>query len=369
MNSIEPQDTYLKGRGAQINTPNPYHKLEYDQEPIDWSLAEQEEEAPKLRTEFIPVHPKTMLNKVKSPDIPADFSLNPYQGCEHGCVYCYARNTHPYWGYSAGLEFEQKILVKQDAAKLLEKKLKSKRWKATPLMLSGNTDCYQPAERLLKITRSILEVLWKYRHPVGIITKNSLILRDLDILKKMNEHNLVHVSISITTLDEQLRMLLEPRTANIKSRLKVVEELSAAGIPVNVMMAPIIPGLNDHEIFQMVKTVADLGARNCHYTMVRLNGDVATIFTDWIQKAMPDRAEKVLNKIKECHGGSLGDNRYGKRMVGEGNIAEIIRKQFRVAKEKYMKGRTTPPYNLDMHEDFKTPQLKLFSSESFEKGK
>ena len=165
-------------------------------------------------------------------------------------------------------------------------------------MLSGNTDCYQTAERLLKITRSILEVLWKYRHPVGIITKNSLILRDLDILKKMNEHNLVHVSISITTLDEQLRMLLEPRTANIKSRLKVVEELSAAGIPVNVMMAPIIPGLNDHEIFQMVKTVADLGARNCHYTMVRLNGDVATIFTDWIQKAMPDRAEKVLNKIK-----------------------------------------------------------------------
>lgn len=355
---MDEKNTYLKGRGAQINTANPYHNLVYDQTPIDWSMAE--EDHPSLRTEFIKVHPKTMLNKVTSPDIPANFSINPYQGCEHGCVYCYARNTHPYWGYSAGLDFEQKILVKQNAAALLEKKLQHKKWKATPLMMSGNTDCYQPAEKDMKITRSLLEVLWKYRHPVGIITKNSLVMRDLDLLKKLNEHNLVHVTLSITTLDEKLRMLLEPRTATIQSRLRTLEKLSAGGIPCNVMMAPIIPGLNDHEIFQMVKTVADLGARAVGYTMVRLNGDVAEIFTDWIRKTMPDRADKVLNKIKECHGGSLSDNRFGKRMSGEGNIAKIISKQFRVAKERYLKDRTTPPYNCEIHEDFKSPQLKLF---------
>ena len=355
---MEQPKTYLKGRGAQINTANPFHNLVYDESPIDWSQCE--EENPQLKTELIPVHPKTMLNKVKSPDIPMEYSMNPYQGCEHGCVYCYARNTHPYWGYSAGLDFEQKILVKQGAAKLLEKKFQSKRWKATPIGLSGNTDCYQPAEKELKITRSLLEVFWKYRHPVSIITKNSLILRDLDILKKLNEHNLVHVAISITTLDEKLRGLMEPRTASIRHRLKTVETLSEAGIPVMVMMAPLIPGLNDHEIFAMTKAVADAGARKIGYTMVRLNGDVGIIFTDWLLRTFPDRADKVLNKIKECHGGQLEDNRFGTRMSGEGNIAEIIRKQFQVAREKFLKGRTIPPYNLDLHDDFKSPQMKLF---------
>jgi len=192
-------------------------------------------------------------------------------------VYCYARNTHPYWGYSAGLDFEQKILIKNDAPKLLEKQLKSKNWKVAPIMFSGNTDCYQPIEKKLEITRKMLEVLWKYRHPVSMITKNSLILRDLDILKKMNEHNLVHVSITITTLDEELRSLLEPRTATASQRLKTIETLTANDIPVNVMMAPIIPGLNDHEILKMAETVAGLGAVSFAYTIVRLNGDLAEI--------------------------------------------------------------------------------------------
>ncbi len=346
---------YLKGRGAQINPPNPYDKLVYDSDP---TIGLDEDE--QLKTEYIEVFPKSMLNKVDSPDIPLDFSLNPYQGCEHGCIYCYARNTHPFWGYSAGTDFETKILVKKNAAQLLEDKIKHPNWKAAPIMLSGNTDCYQPIERKLQITRSILEVLWKYKHPVGIITKNSLILRDLDILKKMSDLDLVHVSISITSLDEDLRRVLEPRTASVQSRLFTVQKLSEMGIPVNVMFAPIIPGLNDHEVFKVAEWTARLGARSMGYTMVRLNGDVAVIFEDWLRKNFPDRADKVLNKIKSCHGGQVEDHRFGTRMRGEGNIAEIIRSTVQLARRKFFEGRETPPYNLSLHEQLKNPQLSLF---------
>ncbi len=347
--------SYLKGRGAQINPPNPFLKLVYDSDPAV-SLDEDE----SLKTEYIEVFPKTMINKVDSPDLPLDFSLNPYQGCEHGCVYCYARNTHPYWGYSAGTDFEQKILVKKNAAELVEAKIKHPHWKATPIMLSGNTDCYQPIEKKLEITRSILEVLYKWRHPVSIITKNSLILRDLDILKLLAKDNLVHVSISVTTLDEDLRRALEPRTASVQSRLFTIEKLSSHEIPVNVMFAPIIPGLNDHEIFKVAEWASRLGARSMGSTIVRLNGDVGVIFEDWLRKNFPDRAEKVLNKIKDCHGGQLGDSRIKTRMTGEGNYAEIIWNQVRLAKRKFFEGKTIPPYNLELHEQMKNPQLTLF---------
>lgn len=348
--------TFIKGRGAQINPPNRFDNLVYDENPVDWGLAEKA----NISTDYIEVYPKTILNKVVSPDIPGDYSMNPYQGCEHGCIYCYARNTHNYWGYSAGLEFESKILVKKNAATLLEQKLKHKNWKAKPIMLSGNTDCYQPIEGKLEITRDILKTFWKYRHPVSIITKNSLILRDLDILKQLAAHNLVRVAISITTLREELRRFLEPRTATIANRLKTVETLAEQGIPTMVMMAPIIPGLNDNEILKLVKTVADLGANRIGYTMVRLNGDVAKIFEDWIHKTMPDRAERVLNRIRDCHGGKLEDNRYGKRMSGEGNIAAIIKEQFRIARQLYMKDQPSFAYNVELHNDFKSPQLQLF---------
>jgi DNA repair photolyase len=349
------QNDILKGSGAQINPANPFNQIHGDEE-INHLI----DEDGKLRTEFIDVHPKTMLNKVDSPDIPMDWSMNPYQGCEHGCVYCYARNTHTYWGYSAGLDFEQKILVKKEAPQLVEKKIKHRNWKASPIMLSGNTDCYQPIERELEITRNILKVLWKYRHPVGIITKNSLVTRDIDILKPMAEHNLVRVAISITTLDESLRSKMEPRTASIHARLSTIEKLTKNGIPVNVMFAPIIPGLNDHEIFKVAELTSQLGASGMGYTLVRLNGDIAAIFTDWIKKTFPDRAERVLNRIKDCHGGSLQDSRLKKRMRGEGNFAEIIRSQYQLAKKKYFSGRNVPPYNLELHEQFKSPQLKLF---------
>lgn len=350
----------LKGRGAQINPPSPYDKTVRDQEPLDWALVSDEWESGDLRTEYLETHPKTILNKVVSPDIPIPWSLNPYQGCEHGCIYCYARNTHPYWGYSAGLDFERKILIKRNAAELLEKELKKKSWQAAPVMFAGNTDVYQPAERKFGLTRACLEVFWKYRHPVSVITKNSLILRDLDLLRQLASEQLVHVAISITTLNDDLRLLLEPRTATVKNRLRTVEVLTEAGVPVFVMMAPVIPGLNDHEIIPLVKAVAERGALGVGHTMVRLNGDVAAIFEDWIRKTMPDRADRVLNRIRDTHGGSLEEKRFGKRMRGEGNIADMIHQQFRIAKEKYMKDRKLPAYNLDLHEQFKGGQLKLF---------
>ena len=357
MNQDKP---YLSGRGAQINPPSRYEKVVRDSEALDWALVEAEWETGQLKTEYLETHPKTILNKVDSADIPLAWGMNPYQGCEHGCVYCYARNTHPYWGYSAGLDFERKILIKRNAASLLEAALKKKSWKATPIMFAGNTDIYQPAERKFGITRQCLEVFLKYRHPVSLITKNSLILRDLDLLRQLAEHNLVHVAISITTLDEDLRRFLEPRTASVQQRLRTVKTLSDKGIPVFVMMAPIIPGLNEHEIFKVFETVSELGALGAGYTMVRLNDDVALVFEDWIRKNMPDRAEKVLNKIREVHGGELGDFRPGLRMRGEGKIAEIIRAQYQLAKQKYFAGKELPKYNLDLHEQFKDGQLRLF---------
>jgi DNA repair photolyase len=205
-----------------------------------------------------------------------------------------------------------------------------------------------------------LDVLWKYRHPVGIITKNSLILRDLDILKKLSENNLVHVSISLTTLDENLRRLLEPRTASVQSRLFTIEKLSSQGIPVNVMFAPVIPSLNDHEVFKIADWTSKLGARSIGYTSVRLNGDVSIIFEDWLRKNFPDRADKILNKIKTNHGGNLNDSQFGRRMTGEGNFAEIFRSQFKLARKKYFEGRETPAYNLELHNQMKNPQLRLF---------
>ena len=312
------------------------------------------------RTQYIEIFPKTILNKVTSIDIGMPYSMNPYQGCEHGCIYCYARNTHEYWGYSAGLDFERKILYKKNAAQLLENKLKSKNWEAQNIMLSGNTDCYQPIEKKLEITRKILEVFLKYQHPVSIITKNALILRDLDILTELSKLNLLHVSISITSLKEDTRRILEPRTASIPKRLKTVETLAQNGIPVNVMMAPIIPAINSHEIFNLVKKVSELGAVSAAYTMVRLNGAIGDLFKDWVLKTFPDRAKKILHQIESCHGGQLNDSRFGTRMRGDGNIADQVAMQFRLAKKKYLAHTTLPPFDYTLYGQLKNPQLKLF---------
>lgn len=320
----------------------------------------ENESADNNKTQHIEIFPKTILNKVTSTDIGMAYSMNPYQGCEHGCIYCYARNTHEYWGYSAGLDFERKILFKKNAPILLEEKLKSKNWKAHNIMLSGNTDCYQPLEKKLQLTRKILAVFLKYKHPVSIITKNALILRDLDILTELAKLNLLHVSVSITSLKEETRRILEPRTASIQKRLRIVELLSSNRIPVNVMMAPIIPAINNHEIFALVKKVSELGALSAAYTIVRLNGAIGEIFTDWVHKTLPEKANKILHQIEDCHNGQLNDSRFGKRMRGEGKIAEQVAIQFRLAKKMYLRDSSLPPFDYTLYEKQKNPQLKLF---------
>ena len=354
-------NSVLKGRGAQRNVHNRFLELSHETRDDFLEYCQKEgEESDKNKTLYLDVFPKTIINKVTSPDVGMMYSMNPYQGCEHGCVYCYARNSHEFWGYSAGLDFERRILIKKDAPRLLEEKLKTKNWKAQTIVLSGNTDCYQPAEKRYQITRRCLEVFLKYKHPVGIITKNALILRDLDILKELAKDNLIGVNISITTLSEETRRILEPRTTTIKKRLETVKVLSDNGIPVNVMLAPIIPSINSHEILPLAKAASDAGALSIAHIIVRLNGAIGQIFTDWIYKTMPDRAHKVLHQIEDCHGGRLNDSRYGTRMRGEGKIAEQIHALMRLAKLKYYKNKTMPKLNTQLHEEYKVGQLKLF---------
>lgn len=349
------------GRGAQLNTPNKYsserHELRSDF--LEY-CSNQGENIQVKKTKYVSVYPKTIVNKVNSPDVGLSYSLNPYQGCEHGCTYCYARNTHEYWGYSAGIDFEQQILVKAQAHLLLELFLKRRAWLPKPIVLSGNTDCYQPAERRFKLTRKCLEVFLKYKHPVGIITKNSLILRDLDLLKKLAEFNLIIVNISITTLNDKLRRVMEPRTASISKRFDLIKTLSENGIPVRVMMAPVIPGINSQEILPLARKAADYGALDIGHTLVRLNGSVALVFEDWIRKVMPDKAEKVLNQIKQCHGGKVQDSRFGIRMRGEGTLAEHLNNVMKLSKTKYFKKRVIPELSIEEFNPYPTGQLRLF---------
>ena len=350
-------DRFEKGRGAQYNPKNKFLKGEYIQEHAeaidDW---EQEER----QTEYIVEHSKTLVNEVKSPDVGMMYSANPYQGCEHGCIYCYARNTHEYWGYSAGVDFESRIVVKKNAPALLRKFFENKKWEPTTISLSGNTDCYQPIERKMQITRHLLEVCLDFRNPVGIITKNALILRDLDILKDLAKLNLVRVFTSITSLDEELRRKMEPRTSTYQSRLNIVRTLSENGIPTGIMNAPIIPGLNDIHMHDVIKAASEAGAKWAGYTMVRLNGAVGGIFQDWLHKAYPDRAEKVWNMISDCHEGQVNDSRFGNRMVGDGKIAEMIKDQFKLYCRKYGLNETHEELNTSAFRRIRNGQMQLF---------
>jgi len=353
--------TVLKGRGAQTKVHNRFFELSHELRDDFLEYCRKEGEVvDKNKTQFLEVHPKTIVNKVKSPDVGMAYSMNMYQGCEHGCIYCYARNTHEYWGYGAGLDFERKILVKKNAPQLLETLLKKKSWKAHTIVMSGNTDCYQPAEKQFEITRACLKLFLKYKHPVAIITKNALIVRDLDILTELAKDNLISVSISITSLSEDTRRILEPRTASIKKRLETVARLSEKGIPVNVMLAPIIPSINSHEILPLAKTVSNAGASSIGHTIVRLNGVIGGIFTDWIKKTLPDRADKVLHQIADCHGGTLNDSRYGTRMRGEGQVAKQINDLIRLAKLKYFKDKQIKSLNTKLHAQYKDGQMRLF---------
>ena len=319
-------------RGAQFNPKNRFLKGEYVQEHVE-GIDDWEQE--KRNTEYIIDDSKTLVNTVTSPDVGMMYSANPYQGCEHGCIYCYARNSHEYWGYSAGVDFESRIVVKKNAPALLRKFFDNKSWVPATISLSGNTDCYQPIERKMKITRQLLEICLEYRNPVGILSKNALVLRDMDIIQDLAKLNLVRVFSSITSLDEDLRRLLEPRTASYRSRLKVVETLSKAGVPTGIMNAPLIPGLNDMHMHDVLKAASEAGAKWAGYTVVRLNGAIGPIFKDWLFKAFPDRAEKVWHQISECHEGKVNDSRWGNRITGDGKFAELIKTQFDIYCKKY----------------------------------
>lgn len=336
---------YLKGKGAQINTRNRFekHRLSFDHvEGLD-----EEHLVNKPKTEIFYETPKKIISKNDSPDLSFDYSVNPYQGCEHGCIYCYARNSHEYWGFSAGLDFESKIVVKKDAPKLLEEAFLKKSWKPSKLMLSGNTDCYQPLEQRFELTRSILKVCLRYRNPIGIITKNALVTRDIDVLKELASHRLVHVYFSITTLDEKLRHLMEPRTASAVKKLRAIRQLTNEGIPVGIMNAPIIPGLNHHEIPKVLEAASHAGAKTAGYTVVRLNGQIADLTRDWLFKNFPDRAQKVWHQVCEMHGGQVNDAEFGRRQSGSGNYADIIKQLFKKSQSKYFEGRSMPKINLD----------------------
>jgi DNA repair photolyase len=352
--------TYFKGRGSQLNTHNHFAKYQYVQE---YKEVLDEEFQLTEKTEIIYTYPKTIINKVKSMDVGMEHSANPYQGCEHGCVYCYARPTHEYWGYSAGLDFEQKIIVKKNAVELLEKELMAKKWEVSPVVLSGNTDCYQPIEKKMEITRGMLKVFLKHKHPVSIITKNALILRDLDILKELAQDNLVHVMVSITGLDDSVRQKLEPRTSTYKNRLRVIQTLTENGIPCGMMMAPIIAGINNHDIPELMRLAGLAGARSAHYTIVRLNGAVGPVFKDWLFKNFPDRANKVWNLICDSHGGNPNDSRLGVRMRGEGKFVESINQMFNISRNRFITNTQPFQFNYSLFKknmEEVTTQMSLF---------
>src|SRR5581483_2466926 len=319
----------LPHRGAGSNPTNRFEKIELERD-VDWNP----EDDPAPRTQFYRDNTSTIINYNDSPDIGFEASINPYRGCEPGCIYCVARPFHEYLGFSSGRDFETKIMVKDRAPELLRHELASPKWKPQVIALSGVTDCYQPVERRMKLTRRCLEVLAEFRNPVGIVTKNHLVTRDIDVLSELARHQAVAVFVSLTTLDTKLRQVMEPRTSPPASRLAAIRKLSQAGIPTGVMTAPVIPGLTDHELPSLIAAAVEAGARFAGHVPLRLPYAVAPLFEQWLADHFPDRKEKVLNRIRAMRGGKLNDPQFGSRMIGQGIFGEQIEALFNVACRK-----------------------------------
>jgi DNA repair photolyase len=334
----EPAQSFeaIHGRGASWSPANRFEKLHVDVTDTDVvDPIAALEERPRRATQFLRDGTKTIIARNESPDVGFEASINPYRGCEHGCIYCFARPTHEYLGFSAGLDFESRIMVKMDAPRLLEAELSSPKWQPQLLMMSGVTDCYQPAERKFQLTRRCLEVLAKFRNPVGILTKNRLVTRDLDILSELAQHRAVAVNLSVTTLEAELQRILEPRTSSPSARLEAIAQLRSANIPTGVMVAPVIPGINDHEIPAVVQACAKAGAQFAGYVLLRLPWAVAPLFEHWLDEHFPERKEKVLQRVRATRGGQkLYDARWTARQIGEGIFAEQIRTMFEVASRR-----------------------------------
>jgi DNA repair photolyase len=326
---MDSQPTSIPHRGAADNPANRFVQVHLEPD-AEWN----DEENTLPSTQFLKDLSQTIVSYNKSPDLPFAATVNPYRGCEHGCIYCYARPTHEYLGFSSGLDFETRIMVKERAPELLRAEFSSPTWKPQVVSLSGITDCYQPVERRLKLTRQCLEVFADFRNPVEIYTKNSLITRDIDILKELARFDCIAVFISVTTLDTDLRKVMEPRTSPPASRLATIEALASAGIPVGVNVAPVIPGLTDHELPNIIAAAVKVGARYAGQITLRLPWSVAPLFENWLERHFPDRKEKVLNRIRAMRGGKLYDAEFGSRMHGHGIFADQISQMFKVACRK-----------------------------------
>jgi DNA repair photolyase len=352
-----------KRRGAQIEPANRFeathHEPDFEHREFDEDLHDDQR---VVETEFIPDHTQGLIAENNSPDIPFRFSINPYRGCEHGCVYCYARPTHEYLGMNAGIDFETKVMVKLSAPQLLRDELNRPSWRAQLISLSGVTDCYQPAERRFRLTRGCLEVLLEARQPVTIVTKNALVLRDLDLLRPMAAARLVHVAVSITTLDRELARTMEPRTSAPQERLRTIRELCAAAVPVAVMVAPVVPGLTDDEMPAILNAAQEAGAASAGYIMLRLPLAVEPVFRDWLDRSYPMKKDRVESRIRAVRDGRLNDGKFGSRMRGAGFLADEIEKVFDLFTKKLGLDGDLPPLD---YSQFRPPrsaagQLRLF---------
>jgi DNA repair photolyase len=341
----------VKGRGSSDNPINRFEGHYVDYQP---------EDRPEYKTRLFRDDTKNIISFNQSPDVPFEAGLNPYRGCEHGCVYCFARPFHEYLGFSSGLDFETKIMVKYDAPELLKKIFQSPKWKPQVIAMSGITDVYQPIERKLLITRKCLEVFAEFRAPVGIITKNYLITRDIDYLQELSKYNCASVYISITTLDKDLGQKMEPRTSSPTRRLRAIEELSKAGIPVGVNVAPIIPGITDHEIPEILKTSKEAGAQSAGHIILRLPYKVKDLFQNWLDQHYPDRKEKVINRIKSMRDGNLTNSNFGERMKGKGEYYEQINQSFAIHSRRLGLNKRSSRLTTEFFRKAHGDQLKLF---------
>ncbi|HVY65739.1 MAG TPA: PA0069 family radical SAM protein [Gammaproteobacteria bacterium] len=361
-------DGRIKGRGALSNGAGRFarHELEPDREALAAAVAADPDGAPKLATTVHVDTARSIITRNRSPDLPFNQSINPYRGCEHGCIYCYARATHAYLDLSPGQDFETRIFYKPNARELLRAELAAPGYVASPIALGTNTDPYQPIERELRVMRGILELLVETKHPVTIVTKGSLILRDLDLLAELACQNLVAVNVSLTTLDHDLKRRMEPRTAGPEQRLHMIEALAKAGVPTGVLAAPIIPALNDHELERMLEAAAARGARFAGYVLLRLPHEVEALFVEWLHAHYPDRAEHVLGLLRQMRGGQLDDPAFHSRQRGRGPFAELLRARFERARRSYRLGAdlalSTALFRAPREA---APQLDLWPLESF----
>ena len=352
--------TTPRGRGATSNASGRFESLA--REAFDDGWNDDDASPTPLRTTVTAEKARTIITRNDSPDIGFDRSINPYRGCEHGCIYCYARPAHAYMGLSPGLDFESRLFFKPDAARLLEGELAKRFYRPATIHIGGNTDPYQPQERTLRVTRQVLEVLSAFRHPLSIITKSALIARDLDILGPMGEAGLARAAVSITTLDRKLARIMEPRAATPQRRLDAIRSLSAAGVPTIVMFAPVIPGLNDAELEAVLRAAAAAGAMGAGYVALRLPLEIKDLFHDWLKTSLPDRAARVMSLVRQMRGGRDYDPQWGKRMKGEGPIAELVAARFKIARRRLGLDRTAPPLDVSQ---FRVParagdQIDLF---------